>query len=442
MKVETVNPYTEEKIGSYEIENIEQVKSKIEKIRVNQAEWGMQIDERIDYFMKVLKPNLVKFKPDLARLITSEMGKPISQSLSEIDKCIDLVEFASRNYTKFLENDYVETGSRSTYVRFDPIGVIGLIMPWNYPLWQVMRAAIPAMLSGNGVILKHASIVTGTSLMIEEIFDSPVFSSVVIPGKQAIDIIKYLDGVSFTGSTNVGSSIAQEAGKHLKKVVLELGGSDPFIVLPDADIDKTVKNAVFARLQNGGQSCIASKRFLIHEKIFDEFRKKFYESFHQVNVGDPSNEKTFLGPLSSREQADTVSGQIAQLRPIGEISQFSPRKGNTIFPTIAVTDGKFTEEIFGPVAILKKFRTEDEAISLANETPFGLGSSIWGNPDSAEKMAPRIQSGMVYINKIVASDPRVPFGGTKRSGLGRELSRYGLLEFTNIKTVWIESSPK
>ena len=373
--------------------------------------------------------------------MTIEMGKPVSQSIAEVKKCESLVDYAIANFGRFLEPEPVKIDGAKAYVRFDPLGVVMLVMPWNYPLWQAFRAAVPALVAGNGILLKHASIVTGSSLLIEEVMDTPLFKSAVIPGSRALDLIRQVDGVSFTGSTSVGESIGQAAGKGLKKAVLELGGSDPFVVLRSADLPKTAERAAFGRLQNGGQSCIASKRFIVHADIFDEFRSLLKDQFSSVVMGDPMDAKTFLGPLSSQEQSRTVKSQVEELKSMGLVERFGKDEGNIIAPVIASTDELYDQEVFGPVAVMKKFRSNSEAIHLANETPYGLGASLWGDPDEAEQMVPDIEAGMVFINKVVASDPRVPFGGVKKSGLGRELSRYGLLEFTNIKTTWIQSAP-
>ena len=438
MKVTTVNPYTGEKLGEYEEYGDSKVNEIITGLRHASISWRTDLDKRIDYFKDTLKPNLLKNKEKLAVWMSSEMGKPITQSLSEIDKCINLVDYAVENYVQFLGPEYVKTEGKKTYIRFDPLGTVLLIMPWNFPLWQVMRAAVPAMLAGNAVVLKHASIVTGTSLMLEGIFENSNFRSVIVSGSRVSSLIPKVDGVSLTGSTSAGRSVAQEAGKQLKKVVLELGGSDPFIVLKSANVDEASEKAVFARMQNNGQSCIASKRFIVHEDVYDEFVEKITNDFSSVKIGDPLEKGTFLGPLSSREQTTTVSNQIKTLSNIGKVKEFGKASGGIIPPTIAQIRGKFDEEVFGPVAIITKFRDNDQAIKLANDIPFGLGSSIWGEPDEAELMAPMIEAGMVYVNKIVASDPRVPFGGVKQSGIGRELYKFGLREFTNVKTVWID----
>ncbi len=438
MNIRTENPYTQETIAEFAEENIEDIRAKISGIRNEQKEWKKHLDARIGYLKNTLKPNMERNLNEIASMMTQEMGKPISQSIAEVKKCITLVDYAIENFPKFLEKDVIKTEAKKSYVRFDPIGVVELVMPWNFPLWQVFRAAIPALTVGNGVILKHASIVSGSSKLIEKVMDTPLFKSIITRGPNALEAIKYVDGVSFTGSTGVGMKIAETAGRNMKKAVLELGGSDPFIVLKGADLDNAAKNAAFGRMQNNGQSCIASKRFLVHEDIYDEFRSKLADQFSSVVIGDPSEEKTFLGPLSSSQQAQTVRGQVGELEKSGKVEKFASDTGNIVPPIIAAIDKPYMDEVFGPVAILKKFRTNEQALEIANETPFGLGASIWGDPDEAEKMAPFVDAGMVFINKIVASDPRMPFGGVKKSGVGRELSRYGLLEFANIKTVWVQ----
>ncbi|WP_393971707.1 aldehyde dehydrogenase family protein [Oxyplasma meridianum] len=438
MSIKTVNPYTGKEIQEYEEVSKDNVREMVSKMRLGQSTWGWNMDSRVDYFKNVLKPNLLKRREELGKLMSMEMGKPISQSLAEIDKCIKLVDYALESFREFLEPEFVKTEGKKTYVRFDPLGVIFIIMPWNFPLWQVMRAAVPAMFAGNAVVLKHASIVTGTGMMIEEIFENEMFRSIPVSGWKAQELIKYFDGVSFTGSTQAGISIAEEASKNLKKTVLELGGSDPFIVLQSANVSEAAENALYARLQNNGQSCIASKRFIVHENVFDEFREKLAGHFSTVKIGDPLIKDTYLGPLSSSNQANTVKEQISDLSKMGKVEIFGKVQDNIIPPTIAELSKSYQEEVFGPVAILMKFRENQEALRLANDVPFGLGSSIWGNSEEAELLAPKIQAGMVFINKMVASDPRVPFGGVKRSGIGRELSKYGLKEFTNIKTVWVD----
>ncbi|BAB60448.1 aldehyde dehydrogenase [Thermoplasma volcanium GSS1] len=434
--IKTLNPYTGEVIASYNEEDKEQVIRKIKDLREYQAKWRKNIGERIEV-IKAAKKNFETQIDDLSKLMSLEMGKPISQSISEVKKSIWLMDYVIENAEKFLAIEDVKTEARKSYVRFDPIGVILIIMPWNFPVWQVMRAAIPALAAGNTVILKHASIVSGTSLKIQDLLNTDAFRSVITSGETASSVIPEVDGVSFTGSTSTGSRIAEIAGKNIKKFVMELGGSDPFIVLDDYNLEDTVKNAVFGRLQNNGQSCIASKRFIVNRKIGEKFVEMLKDEFSRVKIGDPLNSDTFLGPLSSQDQKETVLRQVSDLKGKSELVIGGDYQGNIVMPTIIKTDVRYNEEIFGPVAVVKYFDKPEEAVEISNETPFGLGASIWGNPDEAEKLIPEIQAGMVFVNKIVASDPRLPFGGVKKSGVGRELSRYGMLEFTNIKTVWI-----
>jgi acyl-CoA reductase-like NAD-dependent aldehyde dehydrogenase len=435
--VRTVNPYTQQTIAHYRESSIEDVRAKIAELKRAQEKWKLDLHLRLDA-LKEARNRMESQLADLAVLMSTEMGKPVAQSEAEVKKCLLLFDYVIQNAPVMLAPEQIKTEAKKSYIRFDPLGAILLIMPWNFPSWQVMRAAVPALAAGNSVLLKHASIVSGSSLKFQEIFGLDVFKSVIARGNVAHDAIKYVDGVSVTGSTEVGSKVGEEAGRELKKVVLELGGSDPFIVLDSAGVEQAVKNCAFARMQNNGQSCIASKRFIVQEKIYDDFYKGMKEEFSKVPIGDPLDKKTFLGPLSSKEQKDTVDGQLEQLKSLGKVETLAETpKGNFVSPTIVQTDGLYDGEVFGPVAILKKFRTSEEAVRLANETPFGLAASIWGDPEKAEKLVPHVEAGMVFINKIVASDPRLPFGGVKKSGLGSELSRYGMLEFTAKRTVWV-----
>ncbi len=435
--ITTVNPYTEQAMEKYKEETLEDLKKKIAELKRAQQEWRVDVDARVEALRQVRK-RLDSGLTELARLMSSEMGKPITQSEAELKKCLGLFDYVTENAGSMLASEHVKTEAKKSYVRFDPLGTILLIMPWNFPAWQVMRAAVPALAAGNAVILKHASLVSGSSLKMNDIFDLDVFKAVVAKGDVARAAIQYVNGVSLTGSTAAGSSVAEAAGKELKKVVLELGGSDPFIVLESANLEETIKNCTYARMQNNGQSCIASKRFIVNEKVYDSFYRGMKDEFSKVKIGDPLDKATFLGPLSSKEQKATVEHQIKRLKSLGKMEQLAEGlKGNFVPPTIVKTDVMFDEEVFGPVAIVKKFRTYEEAVRLANETPYGLGASVWGTPEEAEKLVPHIEAGMVFVNKIVASDPRLPFGGVKMSGLGSELSRYGLLEFTAKRTIWV-----
>ena len=437
MSIVTRNPYTGKILESYDADTREDALGKIRQCRIAQVDWKKSLEERIDYFRDVLKPNFERKTDELATIMTEEMGKPISQSISEVKKSIRLIEYLIENARSIYSEEDIKTEASRSYVRFDPIGMVMCIEPWNFPVWQVARAAFPAMIAGNGVVLKHASIVTGVSLELQEIIDSPIFKSLLVDGKTATSLIREVDGVAFTGSTPVGSGIAAEAGKELKKVVMELGGSDPFIVLNSANLELAAKAATTGRLQNNGQSCIASKRFLVQDGVYDKFKELVQKEFSNVVIGDPKDKETYLGPLSSDDQKKSVESQIKYLQSRGKVEFLGEAEGNIIPPVLAELDEDYQEEIFGPVAVLRKFKTYDEALRIANETPYGLGASIWGERTEAGKLVGDIESGMVFINSIVFSDPRLPFGGVKKSGLGRELSKYGCREFTNIKTVWV-----
>jgi succinate-semialdehyde dehydrogenase/glutarate-semialdehyde dehydrogenase len=437
MTISTINPYTRKMLAEYREETLDEVKSKIVKLRNAQQEWRPSLDRRLDA-LREAKKRLESNLQELSVLMSKEMGKPVVQGEAEVKKCMWLMDYIVENARAFLAPEQVKTEAKKSYIRFDPLGVVFLIMPWNFPAWQVFRAAVPAIAAGNAVLLKHASMVSGTSLKLEEIFGLDLFKSTIARGDVATAAVKYVDSVSLTGSASTGSKVAEEAGRQLKKVVLELGGSDPYIVLDRSNLEQAVKNSAFARLQNNGQSCIASKRFLVHESVYEDFYKGMKEAYSSVKIGDPLDKNTFLGPLSSADQKQIVTQQVEKLRSLGSVEELAAKmEGNFVAPTIARTDALFDEEVFGPVAILKKFRTEEEAVKLANETPYGLGASIWGNPEEAEKLVPSIEAGLVFINKIVASDPRLPFGGMKQSGIGSELSRYGILEFTTKRTVWV-----
>jgi acyl-CoA reductase-like NAD-dependent aldehyde dehydrogenase len=437
MTVKTFNPYTEKTLHEYKEDSLEDIKVKIAGLRKAQQLWKLDIAERLAKLKEVRKRFESNAK-ELAQLMSTEMGKSVTQSESELKKCLGTIDYIAENAGGMLAEEHVKTEAKKSYVRFDPLGVVFLIMPWNFPAWQFIRAAIPAMAAGNAVLLKHASIVTGTSLKLQEIIGLDVFKSIVARGPVALEAIKYTDGVSLTGSTEVGEMVAAEAGKQLKKVVLELGGSDPYIVLDGSNLEQAVKNCAFARMQNNGQSCIASKRFIVHEGVFEQFYKGMKEEFSKVKIGDPLDSNTFLGPLSSKEQKDIVVEQVKKLKTLGHVEELvQGLRGNFIPPTVARVEPLFDQEVFGPVAVLKKFKTTNEAVTIANETPFGLGASIWGDAEAAEKLVPSIEAGLVFINKIVASDPRLPFGGVKKSGIGSELSRYGLLEFTTKRTIWV-----
>lgn len=396
---------------------------------------------------------LRKKKNELGKILTLEMGKPITQAISEVEKCAWVCDYYADNAEHFLTKEIISTDAAESYIQFDPLGVILAVMPWNFPFWQVFRFAVPSLMAGNTCILKHASNVPMCALTIEKIFEEAefpknVFRTILINSSKVEELINHpkIKAVSLTGSEFAGRQVAQNCGKVLKKTVMELGGSDPFIVLEDADIDAATKTAVSARLINNGQSCIAAKRFIVVEKIYEEFEKKFVDLMMKVKVGDPLIQTTELGPIAREDLLNDLETQVKQSLEKGAVvlcgGKRIKREGFFFEPTILSNVKKgmpaYEEEIFGPVASLIKVKDEKEAIAAANDSKFGLGASLWTtNIEKAKYLANKIESGSVFINGMVKSDPRLPFGGIKNSGYGRELSHYGIKEFVNIKTVWI-----
>src|ERR1043166_9675322 len=399
-------------------------------------------------------------KQTFARLMTLEMGKPINAAVQEAEKCAWVCRYYAENAERHLADEVVETNATKSFVHFQPIGVVLAVMPWNFPFWQVFRFAAPALMAGNVGLLKHASNVPQCALAIEEIFQRAgfpdgVFQTLLI-GSDAVQSVLEDDRVAaatLTGSEPAGRSVASIAGKQIKKTVLELGGSDPFIVMPSADFEEAVATAVKARTINNGQSCIAAKRFIVHEKIYDEFEKRFVKAMKALRVGDPLEASTDIGPLATDQILTDLDEQVrasvaagAQLLTGGQRSELEGdlARGNFYEPTVLAgippETPAYRDEIFGPVASLFRVADIDKAIELANATTFGLGAAAWTNDaNERERFINEIESGRVFIKGMVASDPRLPFGGVKNSGFGRELSYFGIREFTNIKTIWIKS---
>jgi succinate-semialdehyde dehydrogenase/glutarate-semialdehyde dehydrogenase len=392
-------------------------------------------------------------KERLAALATSEMGKPIVEAEAEIEKCAWNCDYYAEHAAQFLADEPVETNATDSYVAFEPLGVVLAIMPWNFPFWQVIRFAAPALMAGNGAVLKHASNVPRCALAIEDVFVSAglprgLFRSVLVSGARVDGLIAdaRIQAVTLTGSSEVGERVASAAGRQLKKQVLELGGSDPFIVLADADLDAATATAVRARNQNNGQSCIAAKRFIVEEAIADQFTEKFAAAVQALRVGDPMQRETNVGPLARADLRDTLSEQVERSVSGGAhtVVGGSRLNGKGYFYAPTVLDGvesnmaAFREETFGPVAAVIRAKDAQDAVRLANDTEYGLGSALWTRDiPRARELARQIEAGSVFINGMVASDPRLPFGGIKRSGYGRELGTYGIKEFVNIQTVWI-----
>ncbi|MFC2154241.1 NAD-dependent succinate-semialdehyde dehydrogenase [Candidatus Altiarchaeota archaeon] len=447
----SINPYTEEVLEEYETLTTEQLRSEVEKTRTAFKSWReMPVSERAK-LIKAAGDHLRKNKRRYGETITREMGKPIKESVAEVEKCGWLCDYYSEEAESFLKDEIVDTGAKRSYVTLEPLGVILCIMPWNYPFWQVFRFAIPALAAGNVCLLKHASNVPRCALDIEEVFNesgfpTDVFKTLLIGAGSAMDLIEedLIDGVSLTGSNEAGSKVGEAAGKRVIRQVLELGGSDPFIVLEDADLEKAAKVAAKGRLVNAGQSCIAAKRMIVMEQVADEFREKLVQEFKSFKIGDPMDEDTDMGPVAKKEFSDELREQLKDAEQKGGKVFLGPAppedKGFFCRPAVVTNVKKdmriIREEVFGPITPIIVVKSEQEAIDVANDTEYGLGAAIWTKDTArAERISKDIQSGFVAVNGMVKSDPRLPFGGMKKSGVGRELSHYGIKEFVNIKTV-------
>jgi acyl-CoA reductase-like NAD-dependent aldehyde dehydrogenase len=452
-KVKTINPATEEVINQYEIMNKEQINAAVKKAQNAFQGWKKDADKRTD-FLHDFANQLRKDKEDLARTATNEMGKAIKEARSEVEKCAWVMEYYADNGQLLSTDEIVNTDARKTVIKFQPIGVIGSIMPWNFPYWQALRFAAPSLMVGNTIVLKPASATMQCGIEIEKTFNKAgipdgVFQTLVGDSSIAESLIDSdgINAVTFTGSVPVGAKVAQRATSQVKKTVLELGGSDPFIVCEDADIEKASNGAVKGRFINCGQSCIASKRFIVVKNVANEFVEKFVQKTEKLKVGDPLSDDTDIGPLVNASGLKKIDSQVkdsvkegAEILTGGGEQMDGGRKGYFYRPTVLknVTPKMHIaqEEVFGPVAPIIVANDEVEAINLANDSEYGLGASIWTQDlDKAERLSSNVESGIVSVNNVVISDPRVPFGGVKKSGFGRELSRYGMLEFVNIKSV-------
>lgn len=387
----------------------------------------------------------------LARLMTGEMAKPIRAAREEVLKCAAGCRYYAENAETLLRDEAIATPVRKSFVRHQPVGVVLAIMPWNFPLWQVIRFAAPALMAGNVGLLKHAANVPGCAVALEDLFrragfPDGCFQTLLIDSKRVGDVIDdpRVAAVTLTGSEAAGIDVAARAGRQIKKTVLELGGSDPFIVLASANLDKAAATGVKARMVNNGQSCIAAKRFIVEASVYDEFKTRFVAGVSALKVGDPFEESTDVGPLATSAIRDGVVDQVKRAVADGArlLCGGQATEGNFVTPGVLEEVPRaskvFREEVFGPVAMLFRVRDVDEAISVGNDSPFGLGASVWtGDPDEANRVVNELETGQVFVNEMVASDPRLPFGGVKRSGYGRELSRDGILEFVNRKTIVI-----
>lgn len=397
---------------------------------------------------------LEKEKDELARLMTLEMGKTLRSAVDEALKCAWGCRYYADNAERFLADEIIETSAQKSYVRYQPVGVVLVIMPWNFPFWQVFRFIAPGLMAGNVGLLKHASNVPQCALKVSEIvhragFPEGAFQTLLI-GSDKVDQIladPRIAAATLTGSEDAGAKVGAGAAKRIKKVVLELGGSDPFVIMPSANFDEAVSTAVKARTINNGQSCIAAKRFIVAEEIADKFEREFSAKMQALKLGDPMDEKTDVGPLATADAVTSLHADVEKTVKAGARVSAGGKPaggpGNYYLPTVLLNipeeSPAYSEELFGPVASVFRAKNIDDAIRIANDSRFGLGASAWTNdPQEQERFVNELEAGMVFINQMVASDPRVPFGGVKRSGIGRELSTFGIREFTNVKTVWVK----
>jgi succinate-semialdehyde dehydrogenase / glutarate-semialdehyde dehydrogenase len=453
MAIASINPATGELIKSFRALTPAEVEQKLQlAVSTFEAERNTPFQERARRMNRAAEI-LERDKEKFAHLMTLEMGKPYKAAISEAVKCASGCRYYAENAERFLADEAIDTGAQKSFVRYRPIGPILAVMPWNFPFWQVIRFAAPALMAGNVGLLKHASNVPQCAVELEKLFlgagfPEGAFQTLLIGAEQVDAILNdpRVKAATLTGSEQAGIQVGVAAAKRIKKVVLELGGSDPFIVMPSADLDAAVATAVEARVINNGQSCIAAKRFIVAESVSSEFEKKFVARMEGLRVGDPFDEKTELGPLATADAVTSLDADVQKTVEAGAklLTGGHPlkRAGNYYAPTVLANIPKnspaYREELFGPVASLFRVKDIDEAIRLANDSRFGLGASAWTKDDrERERFINELESGMVFINKMVASDPRIPFGGVKHSGHGRELSANGIREFMNIKTVSI-----
>ena len=453
MPIATINPATGQTVRTFQPLTADQLEARLQcAADAYQRHRRTSFAERAQLMLQAADI-LDTEKEAFGRLMVTEMGKPLKAAMEEAAKSAWGCRYYAEHAERFLADEVVKTTATRSYVSWQPIGPVLAIMPWNFPFWQVFRFAAPALMAGNVGLLKHASNVPQCALAIEDIFrragfPEGVFQALLIETDQVATVIedRRVAAVTLTGSNIAGSHVAAAAGKVVKKTVLELGGSDPFIVMPDADLPAAIATAVKARVVNNGQSCIAAKRFIVHEAVADEFERGFAAGMAALAVGDPMEAATDIGPLATEGQLRTIADQVDRAVRAGARvitgGRRPERQGWYYSPTVLVgvtpESPIYREEVFGPVAMLFRVRSTDEAVRLANDSPFGLGASVWTRTDAdRERFVRELESGMVFVNAMVASDPRVPFGGVKESGYGRELSPLGIREFVNAKTIWV-----
>ncbi|RMD54378.1 MAG: NAD-dependent succinate-semialdehyde dehydrogenase [Nitrospirae bacterium] len=449
----SINPYDGAILGEFEEMDEKQIELSLNRADSAFHRWSSTPIHKRCELLRRLAEILRTKKEELARLITLEMGKLIVESRAEIEKCAWVCDYYAEHAEEFTKDEIVKTDAKKSYVAYQPLGTILAVMPWNFPFWQVIRFAAPALSAGNTALLKHASNVPQCAIAIENLFKEAdflenVFQTLLIPSYRVDSIIRdpRIRGVTLTGSEYAGSNVAASAGRAIKKTVLELGGSDAFLVLKDADIDMAVKAGVSSRFLNAGQSCIAAKRFILVKEIADEFLEKFKKEVESLKMGDPLKEDTTLAPMARFDLRDELHKQVEESIRGGALPvtgcQIAEGRGAFYMPSILdnVVKGctAYNEELFGPVAIVIRVEDEEEGLMVANDSPFGLGGSVWSRDrERAEAIALKMQCGLSFVNSIVKSDPRLPFGGIKASGYGRELSYHGMREFLNIKTIYI-----
>lgn len=447
----SLDPYRLQVLATYENETSKEIVTKINAADQAFKSWRVSPFEKRSLLINKIAALLIERKQQLAEIMAFEMGKPITQGLAEIDKCVTVCRYYSDNLAQLLDDRTIETDALVSVVRKNPIGVWLGIMPWNFPFWQVFRCAIPAIAAGNTFLLKHASNVTGCALLLEQLMKDAgakkgIFQVLQISSALVEDVIKHdaVRGISLTGSESAGRQVAANAGRQIKPIVLELGGSNAFIVLPDADLRLAVEHAVIGRFQNNGQSCIAAKRFLVHAEVFDTFVALFKEKIEALKIGDPLDPSVYISTVVNQDAAEALQAQVNDaIRKGAKVLCGGKHENAMYYPTLLVdvtTDMRcMTEEVFGPVAPVMKIHSLEEAMEISNSTRFGLGVSIFTqNRDALVKKIDLFDEGAVFINSLVKSDTRLPFGGIKNSGFGRELSIEGIDEFVNTKTIYIK----
>ena len=453
--LQSINPANDEMIREYEEGTEQEIESVLQKSQTAFEQWRETDFSHKASLMKKAAEVLRDHRQEYAELMAREMGKPVLGGRSEVEKCAWVCEYYAEHAESFLADQLIETDASNSFVTFQPLGVVLAVMPWNFPFWQVFRFAAPGLMAGNAGVLKHASNVTGCALAIEEVFREAgfpehLFRTLKISSSKVGRVIEHpiVKAVTLTGSVPAGKAVAQKAGSVLKKTVLELGGSDPYVILEDADLDLAVPTCVNSRLINSGQSCIAAKRFIVVDKVREEFEQRFVDIMEQKTMGDPMDEGSDIGPQARTDLRDELHGQVeqsikqgAQCLLGGEI----PDQNGAWYPPTVLANVKpgmpaYGEELFGPVASIITAKDEDDAIRIANDSRFGLGAAVFTR--DAEKgthiAAEKLQAGCCFVNSLVKSDPRLPFGGIRESGYGRELSHFGIKEFVNIKTVYVK----